>query len=45
MTTDPLETSRPLPATDRYRSGAIALHWAMFVLVVIVGTLNCPRIG
>ena len=38
--TDPLETLRPLSATVRYRAGAITFHWAMFVLVVIVGVLG-----
>jgi cytochrome b561 len=40
MPTDPLETSQPLPTAERYRAGAIAMHWAMFVLVVIVGILG-----
>jgi cytochrome b561 len=39
MATDPLESSHPLPA-ERYRSGAVAFHWAMFVLVVVVGVLG-----
>jgi cytochrome b561 len=38
--TDPLETSHPLPQRGHYRGGAIAFHWAMFVLVVIVGVLG-----
>lgn len=38
--TDPLETTRPLPALVRYRGGAIAFHWTMFALVVIVGVLG-----
>jgi cytochrome b561 len=38
MPADPLESSKPLPA--RYGAGAMALHWAMFVLVVVVGTLG-----
>lgn len=37
---DPLETYHPLPASGRYRNGAIVFHWAMFVLVVIVGVLG-----
>ncbi len=37
---DPLETYQPLPVTGHYRTGAIAFHWAMFVLVVIVGVLG-----
>jgi cytochrome b561 len=40
MVTNPLETSHPLQHTGRYRLGAIAFHWAMFVLVVIVGVLG-----
>ena len=39
MTTDSLDSSRldPLP---RYGMGAIRFHWAMFVLVVVVGVLG-----
>jgi cytochrome b561 len=40
MPTDPLESSHPLPTGERYRSGAVAFHWTMFVLVVIVGVLG-----
>jgi cytochrome b561 len=40
MAADPLETSHPLQQTGRYRVGAIAFHWAMFVLVVVVGVLG-----
>jgi cytochrome b561 len=40
MTTEPLESFHPLPATGRYRSGAIAFHWTMFVLVIVVGILG-----
>lgn len=40
MATDPIEPSRPLQAAARYRLGAIGFHWAMFVLVVIVGVLG-----
>jgi cytochrome b561 len=40
MAADPLETSHPLQQTERYRLGAIAFHWAMFVLVVVVGVLG-----
>jgi len=40
MPTDPLESSDPQPTEDRYRPGAIAFHWAMFVLVVVVGVLG-----
>jgi cytochrome b561 len=39
MATDPLESPHPLPM-ERYRSGAIAFHWAMFVIVVVVGVLG-----
>jgi len=38
--TDPLEISQPLRPTGHYRFGAIAFHWAMFVLVVVVGVLG-----
>jgi cytochrome b561 len=37
---DPLESAHPLPRTGRYRTGAIAFHWAMFLLVVVVGVLG-----
>jgi cytochrome b561 len=40
MTTDPLESTHPLAPGARYRTGAIVLHWTVFVLVVIVGTLG-----
>jgi cytochrome b561 len=40
MPTDPLESSKPLPTDARYRSGAMAFHWTMAVLVVVVGTLG-----
>ena len=40
MATDPLESSQPLLSGERYRSAAIAFHWAMFGLVVIVGVLG-----
>jgi cytochrome b561 len=39
MAADPLESHPPQPA-GHYRLGAIAFHWAMFVLVVIVGVLG-----
>jgi len=40
MAIDPLESSHPLQPAAHYRLGAIAFHWAMFVLVVIVGVLG-----
>jgi cytochrome b561 len=40
MATDPLESSRPPRPMDQYGSGAIAFHWSMFALVVIVGVLG-----
>jgi cytochrome b561 len=40
MATDPLESSHPLHGKGCYRLGAIAFHWAMFVLVVGVGVLG-----
>jgi cytochrome b561 len=40
MATDPLESAHPLTPAGHYRLGAIAFHWAMFVLVVIVGVLG-----
>jgi cytochrome b561 len=38
--TDPLESAHPLEPAARYRPAAIAFHWAIFVLVVIVGVLG-----
>src|ERR1700686_2817739 len=40
MPTDPLESLQPLPSAGRYGSAAIAFHWSMFVLVVVVGILG-----
>jgi cytochrome b561 len=40
MAADPLESSHPLQPAGHYRPGAIAFHWAMFVLVAIVGVLG-----
>jgi|ERR1700733_2492513 len=40
MGTDPLETAKPLARPQHYGSGAIAFHWTMFVLVIIVGVLG-----
>jgi len=40
MTIDPLESIQPLPAVDQYGPVAMAFHWSMFVLVVIVGILG-----
>jgi cytochrome b561 len=40
MAADSLESSHPLQPAGHYRLGAIAFHWAMFVLVVIVGVLG-----
>lgn len=40
MSTDTVGISQPLHATAAYGSGAIAFHWTMFVLVVIVGILG-----
>jgi cytochrome b561 len=40
MPTDPLESSTPLPTDARYGAGAVAIHWTMFLLVVVVGTLG-----
>ena len=40
MATNPLESSVPMQAVARYRFVAIAFHWAMLVLVVIVGILG-----
>jgi cytochrome b561 len=36
----PLESAHPPQAAGRYRAGAIAFHWLMFALVVIVGVLG-----
>jgi cytochrome b561 len=35
-----VEPTHPLQPAARYRFGAIAFHWAMFVLVVLVGVLG-----
>jgi cytochrome b561 len=40
MPTDPLESLHPLTTGERYRPAAIAFHWTMFGLVVIVGVLG-----
>jgi cytochrome b561 len=40
MPADPLESSHPPPTEERYRPGAVAFHWTMFGLVVIVGVLG-----
>jgi cytochrome b561 len=40
MPTDPLESFHALEPGLRYRSGAIAFHWTMFLLVVVVGILG-----
>jgi cytochrome b561 len=40
MATDPLESVHPLQSGGHYRPGAVAFHWIMFVLVVIVGVLG-----
>jgi cytochrome b561 len=40
MATDPLQSLRYLPAAGRYGPGAMAFHWSMFVLVVVVGILG-----
>ncbi len=40
MLTDPLETSKPLPTVARYGDAAVAFHWTLSVLVVIVGVLG-----
>jgi cytochrome b561 len=40
MSTDPMEPFRPLRTGERYRAGAIAFHWIMFGLLVVVGVLG-----
>jgi cytochrome b561 len=40
MAVDPLDTSHALQPAGHYRLGAIALHWATFVLVLTVGVLG-----
>jgi cytochrome b561 len=40
MATDPLESMQPLDTGTRYGATAIAFHWIIFVLVVIVGILG-----
>jgi cytochrome b561 len=40
MSAEPLESSRPQPPAARYGNRAIAFHWTMAVLVIIVGVLG-----
>ena len=40
MAAEPPQTSGRLPKFAQYGSGAIAFHWSMFVLVVVVGILG-----
>jgi cytochrome b561 len=40
MAIEPLGTSQPVRASERYGTGAIAFHWSMFLLVVVVGILG-----
>lgn len=40
MATDPSQSMRYGPAAGRYGPGAMAFHWAMFLLVVAVGILG-----
>jgi len=40
MTADLLKSSRPMKDPERYGPRAIAFHWVMFVLVVVVGVLG-----
>ncbi len=40
MPTDPLDTAQPLQTGNAYGAGAIAFHWTMFLLVVVVGILG-----
>jgi cytochrome b561 len=40
MTADPLQFPRSMQDPERYGPTAIAFHWVMFVLVVIVGVLG-----
>jgi cytochrome b561 len=40
MATDSLESERSLPPAESYGKTAIAFHWVMFALVLIVGTLG-----
>jgi cytochrome b561 len=40
MTIDPLESAQPLYPKLHYRLGAVLFHWAMAVLVVVVGVLG-----
>jgi cytochrome b561 len=40
MPTDPLETDRPQATGTSYGRAAVAFHWMMFVLVVVVGILG-----
>jgi cytochrome b561 len=40
MAEDPLESAQPLAPEPRYGTTAIAFHWAVAALVVVVGTLG-----
>jgi cytochrome b561 len=40
MVKDPLQSSQPVAPAARYGKTAITFHWAVFVLVVVVGTLG-----
>jgi cytochrome b561 len=40
MPTQPEKSSHPLPTAENYGRAAIAFHWTMFALVVIVGVLG-----
>jgi cytochrome b561 len=40
MTTDPLENLQPMSTGASYSPAAIAFHWIIFVLVVVVGILG-----
>ena len=40
MISEPIERTTPGSGVDRYDSGAIAFHWIMVLLLVVVGTLG-----
>jgi cytochrome b561 len=40
MNTDDIQRTLPPPAIARYGSGAMAFHWIMVILIVVVGVLG-----
>ena len=40
MTSQPVQSAAGSKAVERYGTGAVAFHWTMFLLVVVVGVLG-----